>query len=263
MPTNEEDRLVAEIKALRDEVASLRRRPPIIPVLEADPDPADPLTLWYLFDGRLRGRIPGGGLVEYAFSTHSHPGVTGSPAGGGSSTVPAPAPAYVPQSRRLVVAADWLQSYNKGGSQQRSTDSLYYGRVDSYNGEQMSMIHFPGLSALAAGPAGTRIAAVYFTLTNQHTYNNSGAELRLGLHNNATKPSAFAENYWQPIKVRAYKTGYTRYGALTQEYKLPNYVGERMRDGLAQGITLSQHSTDKALYGYAQGAATLRIEYVK
>lgn len=256
-----DQRLIAAIANLQEEVRSLRQGPFRFPVLEEDPAVDSGTNAWVLHDGRLRIRLKDDSIVEYARSDHSHPSITGTPQGGSTSTVSEPPPPYVPTSKVYSNKADWTQSYNKGGAQQRSTADLYYGNSgDSYNKQQKSMIHFPSLSVLAPGPAGTSIKAVYFTLYNEHTWYNNGADLRIGLHNASAKPGSFSETVYVAT-IRVGKSSHTT-------YKLPNWVGERMRDGTAQGITLNQNSDNRARYGYASGIGggtvpSLRIEYTK
>lgn len=254
----EELRTLERIKSLEDAVLRLQSRGTVIPTLEADPGTQDPTNLWFLDDGRLRGRTRSGDIVELAFSSHSHPGITGTPSGGSGSTAPPPPPAYSPSTQVYESGADWAQSYNKGGAQQRSTPYLYYGNSgDSFNGQQMSMIHFPNLGVLAPGPVGTRIAEVYVRITNIHTWFNGGGDLRIGFHNSGAKPGTFQQNRWDPLTVRVGKP------SIDLWYGLPAWVGELYRDGLVQGFTFMQNTNDRAFYGYAQSDVRLKIVYVK
>lgn len=255
----EYQRLLAEIANLREDVRNLQGRATRIPTLQDDPDPRDPINLWFMDDGRLRGRLRDGTTVEYSRSTHTHPGVTGNPQGGSGSTAPPPPPPYSPSTQVYESGADWTQSYNKGGAQQRATSDLYYGHSgDSYNAEQKSMIHFPNLGVLAPGPVGTRIAEVWLWIHNNHTwYNNpTGAKLRLGLHNSAGKPGSFQEVRWDPYEIWVGKPS-------EQWYQLPVYFGELMRDGGAQGITFNQRTTTRSFYGIARSDVRLKIVHVK
>lgn len=57
--------LAAELQAVRDELRELRARGFHPPILDADPDAADPTRLWLLEDGRLRSRTEDGIVHEY------------------------------------------------------------------------------------------------------------------------------------------------------------------------------------------------------
>lgn len=254
-------RLQAMIEKLREDVDRLQNKVLRIPTLQADPDASDAMNVWFMDDGRLRGRLRDGTVVEYARSNHIHPSVAAVAQGGAVATVAPPTAQYVPSTRVYQANADWVQCYNKNGLAQRTDKPyLFYGYYDSYNQEMKSMMHFAGLSALAPGPAGTRIASVYLRIINRHTNLNSGAELRIGLHNTAAKPGAFAETVWTPYRVHVEKAGY---GDTDQTYRLPNIVGEKMRDGTCLGVTFDQNSTNRSYYGYAEAYANLKITYVK
>lgn len=258
---NDSNRMQMMIEEIRRDIDRLQNKVLRIPTLQADPDVNDATNLWFLDDGRLRGRLRDGTVTEYARSNHIHPSVAAVAQGGSISTVPPPTAPYSPKTLVYQSDADWVQCYNLGGSGQR-TDSpyLFYGSYDSYNLEMKSMLHFPGLSALTPGPSGTKISAVYLRIINKHTSLSSGAELRLGLHNTAAKPAAFAETVWTPYKIHVDKAGY---GETDVTYLLPNIVGEMMRDGTCQGLTFNQRTTDRSYYGYAEAYANLKIVYVK
>lgn len=269
----EDDRLVAAIKKLQDDVLSLQTRAGTVPMLSADPPADSGFRIWLLDDGRLRGRKATGEIVEWAFSNHLHddryaklssPGPGGG-TGGGGSTEPPPVPPYVPSTRVYESDADWSQAYMRGGGQPYTYGgaNLYYGYNVASNGELKSMIHFPGLaSALAPGPAGTSIAEVWLRLSNIHTYGNGGADLRIGFHNNDTKPGSFAEG-GEVGRIHVGKPSYDQW------YRLTEGVGNGGRDGWLKGLTLNQNSTSRAGYGYAGGVGSavspprLKIIYVK
>lgn len=262
---SEEDRFWITVQTLQREVQELRNKPFRVPTLQADPDIKDPTNLWYLSDGRLRGRLVDGTVVEYSRSNHSHPNATANSQGGSSSTAPPPPQDYQPASYQYKQIADWVASYEDGGASQRSTSYLYYGYYSgaASRGVQMSMLHFPNLSQLDPGPVGTRIARVQLRLINRHTNLNSGAELRIGLHNSATKPTSFQEVYWLPYKVHVGKAGYPASGSTDITFDIPLLAGEKFRDDTACGITFSQHTSDQSFYGYAESYAELIIDYVK
>lgn len=262
---SEEDRFWITVQTLQREVQELRNKPFRVPTLQADPDVNDPTNLWYLSDGRLRGRLVDGTLVEYARSNHSHPDAIANSQGGGSSTAPPPPQDYQPASYQYKQGADWFASYDQNGSAERATSYLYYGYYSAAASRQtqMSMMHFPSLNQLDPGPVGTRIGRVQLHIVNRHTNLNSGAELRIGLHNSATKPATFQETLWVPYKIHVGKAGYPSSGSTDITFDLPLLVGEMYRDDTACGITFSQHTTDQSFYGYADRFAELIIDYVK
>lgn len=264
----EAERVLAELRDLRRDVGALQGSAPRIPVRDEDPPVESPLTLWMLQDGRLRGRRGSDGeIVEYAFSTHLHDdrytkivAPVDPSQGGGSTTQPGAPGDYVPSTRVYESGPDWTACYWKGGAgiYANAGGRLYYGMYTSSTGELKSMVHFPALAAsLSPGPAGTRIAEVAVRITNLHTVANTGSVLRLGLHNAAGAPGAFSESEWVPFEVPVGKP------SVNQWYQLPAWVGDRFRDGSAQGITLDQRSTAKSLYGYAQPDIVMRVVYVK
>lgn len=59
---SEEDRFWVTVQNLQREVQELRNKPFRVPTLQADPDIKDPTNLWYLSDGRLRGRLVDGAI---------------------------------------------------------------------------------------------------------------------------------------------------------------------------------------------------------
>lgn len=267
---SENDRLLERLRKLEDDVVGLQQRPTHLPTLQADPD--DPnANIWTMDDGRLRFRLRDGTIKEVALAEHLHdnrytkigsPGTTGP--GGGTSTAPPPPAAYVPTTRVYDMQADWTRSYRLGGGTMRAEDGhLYYGYYSGTNAEQKSMLHFPNLGDLAPGLAGCRIAEVWLRIINEHTYGNGGGELSVGLHNSSTPPGGHAETEWPPFRLGVSKQGYPASGALDRWYQLPEWVGERMRDGAAQGFTLNQHSTSQSRYGYAKAFGELKIVYVK
>lgn len=245
--TTSVERLLAEVQSLRSELKAVQSSPAKIPIRDTDPPVDLGIPVWMLIDGRIRARKPDGTVIEVATTTP----------GSSSSTQAAPAPAYTPSSLVYERTADWQQAYRLGGTVQYNyiAGRMYYGWYSSTNGEYKSMAHFPNLTELAPGPAGSRIAKVELTISNPHTYPDVGTTLKIGLHNSATAPAAFAETEWTPFTVQVGKPS-------TLTYELPTWVGDRLRDGTAQGITLNQRSTSRSLYGYAD-SVKLRIEHVK
>lgn len=260
----EEDRLRAQVMAMQEAITDLQNKPFRVPTLQEDPPSGEQTNLWYLSDGRLRGRLKDNTLVEYARSNHAHPSVAAVVQGPPASTAPAPPPQYAPSSVVLDFDSDWSQSYNQNGTGQRAADGwIYYGRITAVHNVQKSMVHFAGMTSAMAPAAGgpmTRTTKVLLTVTNQWANLNTGVELRIGLHNASGIPAVFTQVRWDPFKFHANKTGY---GPLTQDYELPTFVGDLIRDGQVTGITLDPQSSDGALYGYARPNMHLHIECVK
>lgn len=238
---------------MKKSIEALQGAPTRVPIRETDPPVESSISLWVLVDGRLRARKPDGTIVEYA-----QVGSTATTPGGGTSTEPPPPPPYVPSTQEYKSGPDWTECYWKGGSQvyANAGGNLYYAMYTSTTGELKSMLHFPNLAAsLAAGPAGTRIAEVWFRIRNIHTYSNAGGSLRLGVHNADAKPGSFSE---------AAEVGRIPVGKPSNDwYQLPNWVGEAARDNAIKGFTLNQNSTSRSLYGYATPDAEFRIVFVR
>ncbi len=249
-----EARLENLVQKLQNQVNDLRSRQASVPIYASDPTDVS-IRLWMLNDGRLRGRKADNTIVEYQTVT----------SGGSSSTEPPAAAEYVPSTRVYEADADWSDCWKSGGSSLYTfdPDNLYYGEWLSSNGEFKSMIHFPGLSALAPGPAGTRISSVHLRLSNVHTNLNSGISLRLGYHDNSTVPGTFTE---------VGEIGRIQVGKPTHDkwYQISNLVGTKAASSDLEGLTLNQNNATRAAYGYAAGVGSdkgnkprLKIVYVK
>lgn len=254
-PASDDGKLLEVIRKLQDDVQALRKSG-YIPRLAADPAVASGITLWMLHDGRLRGRLASGAVQEWSRVEHSHPGISGSVAGGSTSTVAAPAAPYVPSQQLYEENADWTQAYWHSGAERypNAQSRLYYGQEVASTGETMSMIHFPNLSFLNPGPAGSRIVEVWLRLSNLHTYSAAGGDLYLGVHNTAVLPGTFQQTLRPPLKIRVGNP------SIDEWYQLPQWVGEYFRDDLASGFTLYQASTDPGLAGYAAGVGHLNTQ---
>lgn len=253
-----EARLTELISDLRSRVTNLESRAFRVPVLSADPVEADSTNLWMLQDGRLRGRKPDGTVVEYAYSNHSHPSVTATPSGGSASTVVV-TPTAVPTSRLWERAAAWSRSFNQGGSGVRSTTNLYYGNAgDSFNGLQKSMVGFDTSAQTEIGGYYS-IDKVEIMLSNLHTYPNNGTDLKISLHAQSAAPSSYSETHDVAATVRVGKPSPNVW------YQVPNWIGELLAAGTIRGFGLDQNSSDRNLYGYAQGGDSprMRVHYSK
>lgn len=271
---SEDDRLVAMLLEHDQALKDLRARSTTVPIFATDPAADQNIRLWMLDDGRLRGRAANGTIREWSYSDHKHddryqqlgaPGPGGGTGGSGSTAPPKPPP-YVPSTRVYESDGDWSRSYQNGGSRTYDTNvnEMFYGTYQSQRGILVSMVHFPNVQGnLAPGPAGTRIAEVWLRLSNIHTYLNSGADLRIATHNADSMPGSASEV--QEIgRIRVGKPSHNVW------YRLPNWVGDRFRDGQAKGITLNPGTSNRAFYGYAAGvgsgrgsAPRLKIVYVK
>lgn len=243
-----EDRLVTRILDLERKLQELATRPFIVPTLGTDPPATSKTNLWYLSDGRLRGRMVDGTIVQYSGTTP----------GSSTTTTTPPAAQPIPTEHVYESACTWAQSYRLAGTAQRTDagEFLYYGRISSTHGEQNSMIGWPDLAATLAG---SRISEVTLRIVNRWTNFNGGADLRIGLHNSASAPGTFTETVWTPIVRQVEKAGY---GETDQTYNLDLSVGEAFRDGSAKGFTFNQRTTDAAFYGYSTRAIVLRIKYI-
>jgi hypothetical protein len=243
-----ERRLAEEIKALRSSVRALQGRPMRIPILDADPDTTDPTNLWMLQDGRLRVRNASGTVKEYT--------PTGSPGGTTSGTTKPP----VTTTKTYVGTynAAWSQSYNNGGSGQRTdTNHLYYGRVDSFNDLQMAMAGWGSFTSILSGAS---VKKVELYLSNLHAWFNSGVVIKIGKHHSTSAPSNFSQDEIM---------GSWKYGKPDAHWiTLPLSFGNSLKAGTRRGITLYQSSSNVAYYGYAEGVGDdhppkLRITYTK
>jgi hypothetical protein len=118
------EQLAAIIRDLRDRVRALEERGHRIPVLDADPATSDPTNLWFLEDGRLRGRTADGLLHEFAEVTAARP----------------PVPTFASDPAE---STGWRVWFNGGAGELR-------GRLA--NG---TVVRFPPVTAGSSGDGGT------------------------------------------------------------------------------------------------------------
>lgn len=217
----------------------------IIPVLDADPDVNDNTTnVWFLSDGRLRCRRPDGTIVQVALT------VTGS--GTSGTTNP---PVTIPKTYTSIWTASWSRSFNSSGI--RSTDHMYYGDGDSFNGQQSSMTGWGSFTGILSGAT---VRKVELYLYNEHAWFDSGVQIKIGRHNDSSAPGSFDND----ALLGTWKFGKPQARWIT----LPLSFGNRLKAGTAKGVTLYQTSSNQAYYGYAQGVnenhpPRLRITYTK
>jgi hypothetical protein len=259
----EEERLSQVIRDLQRRVRDLENQNPHIPVLMADPPLNNPASLWLMNDGRLRGRLMDGTIFEVVGTLYTQTTPGNNP---NSTALPPPLP-YLPTEYVYLQTADWVQSYTGGGTAQRANDgNVYYGYQNATLGEQMSMLHFPGLDALRTPTNAnyqTRIVEVWLHLLNFYTEQDGGTELRIGLHGDNTVTAAFEETFWTPYRVHVGKMGFSDNEDTDLWIRLPEEACLYFQDAKVQGVTLHQQSTDPAYFGYAEAAADLKIVYIK
>jgi hypothetical protein len=245
-----DNRLLEMIRTLQEQVKSLQDKRLFIPTLQQDPDANDMLNLWFLDDGRLRGRLRDGTIKQFASEVP----------GGSTSTAPPPPAQYQPTEKTLTVQATWFQSYSQGGGVQQGGPYLGYGWQTSAVGEEMSMIGFADIRPQLAASVGylTQIKETWIHLINKMTQLEGGTELRVGLHNESVAPVIFQE--WWFAAARPHVSKET--DKLDKWYQVSNSIGEAFRDGKALGLTLHQGSTDPALWGQASPFAEIKIVFL-
>lgn len=227
---------------------------PNVPVLASDPAASTGIDIWALStNGQLSVRHSTG-IVRYNPATAGAIGATTSSAPPPTSDVPKPG-TTTPVSYQKTYNSTWSQSYHQAGSQRSDTNDLYYGRIESFHGENRSMVGF-NHGAIAADLAGATISKVEVYIRNKHSYFNSGVDLHIGTHNQSAKPANYAAN----------RTGVSspHYGKTESAWRtISDNFGNWFRDGSAKGLVFDQPSTSSSYYGYADNNVSLRITYVK
>lgn len=252
------EKLMATIKAMQDEITSLRQRRTWIPVVDDALGVETGNNIWAYNDGRLFVRFPDGNVRQYNPDNAVIPTPTPTP-----TTTPKPKPPPPPVTRQKVWSASWSGSYKNNGDRRTDTNHLYYGNGDSYNGTQKSLIGFP--SSLSTTLTGSRIKKVELYLHNIHAWWNNGVDITFGVHNNTSRPASYG--------------GVVRNDAKTVHFGKPeakwvvlpvSVFGAFFRLGTGNGIVIDQRTSDRAFYGFAAGVGDssgnppkLRVTYVK
>lgn len=172
------------------------------------------------------------------------------------------------QSYTRTWESTWSRSYDGDGDKRSNS---YYGNSRMYQGKysagwntwglQRSMFGF-NVSSIRAELAGADIKDVKLYLRNQHWYWTAGGTAIVGLHNNSTEPSRFAQTKYN--EESQYYNG--RGGSKWIDFS--NAIGRWIRDGSVSGFTLMANSDSHNYYGYFYGADSsyapkLKITYEK
>lgn len=250
--TDQNAKLAARIIELERAVRDVANRPFTIPVLPEDPPESSPVNLWFLPDGRLRGRHldPTGASLVYREWVATAPG------SGTSADAPAP-PATAPATYQNSYGSTWWASYRENGALRTGIGtSVYQGRSDGSNGRQRSLIGFDA-AAIAADLAGATINNAWLDLTNRHAWWNDGVDYSIRLHDFGSAPGTWTGGLPEYARRHWPKVGYARQG-------LGPGIGQALRGGTASGVALEAPSNSYDFYGYADGAsAVLIINYTR
>lgn len=166
----------------------------------------------------------------------------------------------------------WSGSYRQNGT--RRTDKgnlLYQGYVESFNGNQKSLIGF-NTAAIQSDLAGATVEKVQLRLYSQHWYNNSGGTVVIGDHNRTSRPS----NHPGYSGMAGDRESIGRFSMKKPELKWFNilsgnsWLPAALANGDTAGFILdaSHIGTSSTYYGYFHGdndkyEPILEITYVK
>lgn len=240
---------------LEKRLVDLSTAPLLIPEVSADPDAAYPGNIWTYPDGKLNIRLRSGAIKQYA----------------PIAPAPPPAPPPPPPPQPITYQNDWVatwgQAYRANGGMTGANNSLLYqgSSGDSYNGRQRSLIGFD-YASIQSALSGSQVAAVEFGVDVRHTYWDDGGVLRLGAHNNASKPGTWGGTIGRDeiTNIQVPNSGMAWYSVSTE-------FGSRLRDGSALGVTFQAPNDDRNYYVYTSGGPgtpgdrmpILRITYIK
>ena len=212
--------------------------------------------------GELRARLANGTIQRFTPQLASTSSGSAPAAPASTSTVAKPQQAQPVTYRRTYDAA-WTQTYTEGGSQ-RTSDLIYYGRLDEAWGEQKSMLGFPDVT-IRSDLAGSTVTRVELWLSSLGSYFDDGVVVHIGGHASTDKPASYT-----PTLVDVSHAKWGKYEAAWRN--VSRSLGRNLRDDVIRGLVLDQPGTSSSSYGYAVGTAPagggvqpprLRITYVK
>lgn len=254
----------AFLAALQAQAANKTPASFIIPVLQTDPVEGDPTNLWMRTDGRMRGRYHNG--TAWVYIDYPLRGdITAPPAVPAAPAPPPPAPA--PKTYQKTWTATWTQTYKGDGGKRtdsRGNNYLVYGRADTYNERNASLIGFD-YANIATNLSGSTVKSVHLRMTNVHAYWNSGVEVYFGIHNVTSEPATWPDGSLPRRKIVHHHFGKPQ----TRTVAMPLEFATRIRNGTGKGIAIEAPSDNKDFYGYAAGAGSgytppqLIVTYVK
>jgi hypothetical protein len=247
------ERFAAKIRTMEDELRRLRGGLRV-PFVETDPD-ASSGNMWAFPDGRIRVRLPDGTIVQLATSADT----------GGTSAVPMPTPEQQEATYQATWEADWSRSFQQSGVA-RSDTHLYWGKSDSVNGVQTSLIGLPYATILAA-LADATITKVEVLLHVTHTGYQSGTTVFLHGHSNSTAPATFGGVGSEALASMA--VAGVDVGEPQGWHVVSRSLGQALADGTTRGFSLTAPSSSLEHYGEAGGVGSglqvpaIRITYYK
>lgn len=262
-PTTPYDALAQQIAELAASVRDLQRPHPVqIPVLSADPPLTDPTNIWLFPDGRMRARH-----LNSAGSWVTREWV---PTTAGSATTASAAvtPGTAATTKQTEWPATYTQSYRQSGAARTDNGAidLYYGSSgDSFNGLNRSLIGFDHAN-IASTLSGAEIIAVWIKMTNKHSYNNSGSDVHLGVHNFSSEPATWGGGGIPRSMVQRFHWGK---GEQNKVVIIPLVFAQAIRDGWGKGVALESPTTSRTYYGYMAGIGSgypppvLIVQYAK
>jgi len=163
---------------------------------------------------------------------------------------PAPPPVKTYTATKSF-AATWGASYRQNGTKRTDKLDLYQGYVDSFNGNQKSLVGFN----VTGIPSGADIVSATLSLYANHWYNNSGGIAVIGTHNKSSEPGSWSGSGTNDNRVRY--TWNTKTGRRT--INLGSTIGQEFLNGTTKGIMLGPGpSTSASYYGYFEDAGSNR-----
>jgi hypothetical protein len=243
--------------------ARIRKLRFVIPIFTADPPETDPTNLWMRWDGRLRSRYWNGTVYVYTdyplrSDITSPPAVPAYPAN--------PSPPSLPQTVSRTWVAQWSQTYKADRTQRTDTAGnvlCFFGSEAAYN-KQLSLLGFD-YADIASKLSGSTIQSITVTMAGINSYYPTGAQVAMGMHNQATKPSVYNET----TTILRYGNQETILPGTNIAYSLPMAFAQQLRAGTAKGLVLEAPGPDKGFWGSVAGvgstypAPQLTITYAK
>jgi hypothetical protein len=255
----QETDLVALIQGMQSALLEMQQRQTGVPVLEEDPPVGSPINVWWLYDGRLRGRKPNTqGVVEF----------TSTAAAGGTNTTTTPVPPQAPQPTRRVKT--WASTWTRTFQELNVYDDLVkFGTHLETSTGMLAVMPRPRMwrvmigfdaAAIRTELAGAAINSVEIGFERPENW----PAVYLGA-TTATAPPASFEN--PRLSPRNAPFVWQRLGAQGDFRKVDVWLGEAFRDNLVQSLAIDQSlgnsRSSGALAATGPSRPRLRITYTK
>lgn len=163
---------------------------------------------------------------------------------------------------KSYAASDYMSYFGSDATgypnAQRGNYPLYQGGETasggSFNGTQKSLYNFP-YSQMQSDLSGVSISSVSLTLSNIHSWYDSGLNVILGYSGQTAIPSSYAASDVTSVKTFSMAEG------ATKTESLPVSLGNAFKSGAAKSLVLGPGSAyNLGNYGYFKQAMTLNIQ---